>query len=220
VVSGAPGSILSVYGSNLAAVTADLSGFFWLTALPAQLNGVSVKIGGLTAPIYFVSPGLINVQTPYEVGTGNRDVAVTNAAGTTIAHVSFVGSAPSIFIVDVANNLGAIVKSGDFSLVTARNPVKGGDALVIYSSGLGQTTPPVITGAAVVPPAAGMFQNTVPVTVSMAGYEANVLYSIAAPGFIGVYQTAAVVPMGLSGVVPLILKAGSAASNLVNVAVE
>ena len=61
----APGSILSIYGDNLASYTSDLTGFYQLTALPTSLDGVTATIGGARAPIYFVSPTHINVQAPF-----------------------------------------------------------------------------------------------------------------------------------------------------------
>jgi uncharacterized protein (TIGR03437 family) len=220
VRDGAPGSILSVYGSNLAAVTTDLSGFYRLTPLPDELNGVSVTIGGIPAAIFYVSAGLINVQAPYELSLGDHDLIVTTATGTGASRITIAGTAPSIFVADAANNLGAVVKNSDFSLVTPMNPVQGGDTLVIYSSGLGQTLPPVVTGSAVVPPGSGAFNNTLPVTVSIGGHDASVLYSIAAPGFVGLYQTAVAVPAGLSGNVSLTLSTGGKTSNSVDLAVR
>lgn len=220
VLNAAPGSIMSIYGSNLSPVTTDLSGFYHLSALPTQLDGLTVAIGGISAPIYYVSPGLINVQVPFDVATGDPELSVTTAAGTSTTHINFINAAPSIFIVDVQNNLGAVVKNDDFSLVTPQNPVKSGEAVVIYSAGLGQTTPPLVTGATVMPPGTGVFNYTVPVTVIIGALDAKVLYSIAAPGFIGLYQTAAVVPVGISGNVSLTASAGAVASNSVNISIQ
>ena len=105
----------------------------------------------------------------------------------------------------------------DFQL--ALNAAQPGDTILIYSTGLGQTTPPVQTGVLVTPPAGG-FNNTSTVTVTIGGQNADVVASIASPNFAGLYQTAVKVPSGVSGNVPLILKAGTTSSNTVTLPVQ
>ena len=220
VTTTAPGAILSVYGKNLAAYTSDLGGFNQTTSLATSLNGVTATVGGVKAPIYFVSPGQLNIQVPFEVTAGSQPVVVTTSAGTsTASNVTVASTAPSIFIVDQAGSLGAVVKNSDFSLITATNPVKAGDIIVIYATGLGQTTPAAQTGVLLVPPANG-FNNTGTVSVTVGGQNATVVYSIAAPGFAGLYQTAVTVPSGVTGTAKVVLTSGTTASNNVNIAVQ
>jgi len=222
VTHAAPGSILSIYGSNLANFTSGLGAFRGLTALPTSMNGVSVTIQGFKTPLYFVSPLQINVQVPFEVtaGAGTQPLVVTSAGGASVVLNIIVDAvAPSLFIVDAATNLGAVVKNSDFSLTTKTNPAKAGDAVVIYSTGLGQVTPAAFTGVLLAPPANG-FNNTTAVTVTIGTQPATVIYSIASPGFVGLYQTAVTVPSGVTGTVPVVLKAGAATSNSVNMVVQ
>jgi uncharacterized protein (TIGR03437 family) len=56
--------------------------------------------------------------------------------------------------------------------------------------------------------------------VTIGGKDAAVVYSIATPGFAGLYQTAVRVPDGVSGSSALVLKIGAASSNSVNLAVQ
>lgn len=218
VSAAAPGSIISIYGTNLAGFTSDLSGFNQLAALPNTMNGVTVTVGGVKAPVYFVSPGQLNVQTPFEVTAGPQPVVVTTSAGSSApTSLTVSAGAPSIFILD-SNGTGAIVKNADFSVVTPLNPVKPGDTIVIYSTGLGQTTPAGQTGTLLQPPAGG-FNNTAPVVVTIGGQNAPVVYSIASPGFAGLYQTAVTVPNLQPGTVKLILSEGTAASNSVGITI-
>jgi uncharacterized protein (TIGR03437 family) len=220
ITTGAPGSILSIYGTNLSPATAGLDGFYAPKALATSMDGVSVIVGGVKAPLYFISPGQINAQTPFEVTPGTLQAVVTNLAGVSLpSNVTVANLAPSIFIVDQTNNLGAILKNSDFSLVSKANPVKAGDLILIYSTGLGQTTPSVATGAVVVPPSNG-FNNTSGVTVTIGGQNANVVYSIASPGFAGLYQTAVNVPTGVTGAANVVLKSGTASSNTVSITVQ
>ena len=58
----APGMVLSIFGANLADVTWTASSL----PLPVQVSGLSVTIGAVKAPLYYASPGQLNVQIPYE----------------------------------------------------------------------------------------------------------------------------------------------------------
>src|SRR6185436_8287658 len=74
----APGSIISIFGINLAPsiATADR------VPLPTDLASTSVRINGTLAPLFFVSPGQINAQLPFEVASGQATAVVTSPSGT------------------------------------------------------------------------------------------------------------------------------------------
>lgn len=55
----APGSIVAIFGTNLAASPRSAG-----TPWPVTLGGTSVKINGVPAPLAFVSPTQINAQVP------------------------------------------------------------------------------------------------------------------------------------------------------------
>ena len=82
----------------------------------------------------------------------------------------------------------------------------------------GQSIPPALTTGGLVSTTALL--NTGAASVTIGGKDATVIYSLASPGFAGLYQTAVTVPDGLTGSVPLVLKIGGASSNSVNVAVQ
>ncbi len=73
----APGSMIAIFGLNLAPATMQAPA----TPLPSSLNGVSVSVGGLTAPLSFVSATQINAQLPFAVPLGVTYVIVQTAAG-------------------------------------------------------------------------------------------------------------------------------------------
>jgi uncharacterized protein (TIGR03437 family) len=133
-------------------------------------------------------------------------------------NITVAPAAPSIFIVSTATGIGTVVKNNDFSLVTPANPVSAGDVVVIYSTGLGQSIPASLTTGGLVPISA--LPNTGAVSVTIGGQDTPVIYSIASPGFAGLYQTAVKVPAGASGTATLVLKMGVASSNTVNLAVQ
>ena len=69
----APGSVIAIIGSNLAAARIAASGL----PLPTKLGGVSVVVNGyLAAPLFSVSPGQITAQLPYETAVGSAAVTV------------------------------------------------------------------------------------------------------------------------------------------------
>jgi uncharacterized protein (TIGR03437 family) len=208
-----PGGLASLFGTALVNVPADLSG--WLgTQLPTNLNGAQVSIAGHPAPLLYVSPNQINFQVPLEVPAGAQTVTVDNGGGTGPAfNVTVAAAAPAIFFYPVP----AILKNSNYSLVTSTNQARAGDVLLVFATGLGQTTPALTTGK-LVPDA--QVANTRTVTATIGGAPAAVTYSIASPGFTGLYQVAVTVPSGVHGSVPLEVQMGTAASNIVTIPVQ
>src|SRR5262245_11588597 len=91
----APGSLISIFGSGLAA------GLSVSNSVPvsSKLGDVdSVTIGGAAAPLVFVSDGRINAQTPWGVSPGQANVVV-NRAGVASAPVAVQVNqfAPALF---------------------------------------------------------------------------------------------------------------------------
>ena len=60
----APGDIAAVFGDQFAPAGSALSNSG--VPLPTSLGGVQVLVNGMPAPLYYVSPGQINFQIPYE----------------------------------------------------------------------------------------------------------------------------------------------------------
>jgi uncharacterized protein (TIGR03437 family) len=209
----APGGLLTIYGARLVKIATDLSGWAGRT-LPTSLNGTSVTIGGKAAPLLYVGPGQINAQVPVDVAPGQQAVIVRSVVGPSGSfNVNVAATAPAIFFSPVA----AVLKNSDFSLVTAANPARSGDVILVYATGLGQTTPPITTGGLV---PADMIANTATATATIGGQDAKVIYSIASPGFAGLNQVALTVPSGVSGSVPVVITQGTTKSNAVNIAVQ
>ncbi|HML17925.1 MAG TPA: hypothetical protein VK419_12920 [Bryobacteraceae bacterium] len=61
----APGTVVSIEGTNLADTTASADPT--ATSLPFELGNVQVYVDGIRTPIQYVSPTQINVQIPFEV---------------------------------------------------------------------------------------------------------------------------------------------------------
>jgi len=211
--SVAPLGLVSLFGANLARLTSDVGGG---NTLPDNLGGTTVDIGGRRARLLYVSPTQINAQVPGGVALGTVSLTVNNGSSTSASvNLTTAAAAPAIFFSSAG---GAVLKNTNFSLVSSSNPAQAGDILVIYSTGLGLTTPPLATGALAT---SEPFANTATARVTIGGQTAEVLYSIAAPGFVGLYQTAVRVPTGVvAGNAPVVLSVGTANSNSVTIAVR
>jgi uncharacterized protein (TIGR03437 family) len=181
------------------------------TTLPASA-GTSVSVIGSTttllAPLFYVSPGQINFQLPFEVTDATVNLVV-NTGGTNSAPLSLsvASTSPGIFIVDPNSGQGAILHSS-YALVSAASPANVGEVVLIYCTGLGAVNPPLLSGTAT--PSNGTLYTASTPTVSIGGSNAFVSFAGLAPGFVGLYQINAVVPNVPAGSsVPVTLNAGS-----------
>jgi uncharacterized protein (TIGR03437 family) len=211
----AAGGLIRVEGTNLSKISSDLGPWFGKT-LPTTYNGSRLTIGGKSAPILFVSPTAITAQVPVDVAAGSQPLVVTNTNGPGAStNVTIAAQAPAVFSDALLN--GAVLRQ-DYTLVSPTNPARAGDTLLIYATGLGQTTSAMTTGVLLdYPPQ----RNTAPVTVTIGGRDAKVLYSIATPFSVGLYQIAVTMPSGLGeGKAPLVVREGSATSASVNLSVR
>jgi uncharacterized protein (TIGR03437 family) len=186
----APGSLITIFGTSLAAATVAASGF----PLPVSLGSTSVSINGIAAPLLYVSPGQINLQVPFEIAGPAATLVVSTSAGPS-APVSLPVAAaqPGIFF-DAASGLGAILQNSD-GRRTDEHPAGAGDFLQIYATGLGAVAPAAISGFAA--PSAPLAATVAQPAVTIAGLPAPVAFSGLAPGFAGLYQLTVRVPGGV-----------------------
>jgi uncharacterized protein (TIGR03437 family) len=208
----APGELVEIYGTNLSAVTTDLSGWPGVS-LPSVMDGVSVTVGGQSGRILYVSPGQVDAFFAFDTPIGSQALILTNVNGSTAPmSLNIAAVAPALYNLALENS--------DYSLVTQANPAHAGDLLLFYTTGMGQTTPPLVTGQTV--PLGPPYYDTVTVTATIGGVNADVIYSLAAPPYVaGLYQMVVRVPAGLPpGNQPVVATAGGRQSNTVSIAVE
>ena len=102
-LSIAPDSIAAVFGTALATRTVGLS----TPTLPTTLDGTTVYVNGIPAPLFFVSPGQINFQIPERLTPGPATVAIRNqSGGVAVARLTLANVSPGIFT-RLANGKGA-----------------------------------------------------------------------------------------------------------------
>jgi uncharacterized protein (TIGR03437 family) len=88
-----PGMLMSLYGTKLANSTQSAKSL----PLPLTFDGVSVTVNGLPAPLWFISPGQINLQIPYETALGSALVVVNNNGQVSSYTIQVTPTAPGIF---------------------------------------------------------------------------------------------------------------------------
>ena len=192
----APGELITVYGANLASGAANASSGL---PLPLSSNGTQVFLGGAPLPILYTSSGQMNVQVPYTAPVNTTyQLSVQNGSSLSVPQTVTVAQAsPGIFTSNEQGfGQGAIVRSDGVTLAQAGSPASIGETIVIYCTGLGATTPAVTAGQPA--PSSTLAQTANPVTVTIGGVQAQVLFAGLTPGFAGLYQVNAIVPPGLT----------------------
>ncbi len=191
----APGSIVSIFGTNLAAATAVGPA----SPMVQSLGGVTVVAGGSLLPLYFVSPAQINVQLPPGFALGPATMTVS-AAGQSPVTASFtvVQDAPGIFQQTINAQNYALAVHPDGSLVTPDAPAQQGESLTLYGTGLGPTSTPRLDGFAI--PQNPPFTIVDPLSLQIAGAPIAPDAAFALPGSVGVdvvqFHLTAAVPSG------------------------
>jgi uncharacterized protein (TIGR03437 family) len=207
----APGSMISIVGTNLASTTVGASS----TPLPTTLGGVSALVNGMLAPLFLVSPTQINAQLPYEISPGSATLVVT-VNGSSSAPMSFLvaTAAPGIMMYG-ANR--AVALNQDATLNGSDHPALVGSGITVFLTGQGPVDSPVASGAA--SPEDPLAGASLPVTASIGGQPADLLFAGLAPGGVGLFQVSVRIPALASGDFPLIVTIGGAPSNPVLIAV-
>lgn len=214
----APGSIVSVFGSNLA----DGENRSPSAPLLKTLGGLSLKLGSLDVPLFYASPGQVNAQIPFEVAENttlqlrafSKDV-IASPESVTIGAVQ-----PGIFTVDQSGaGQGAVLNTRGV-LVDAAAPASVGDVLQVFCTGLGITNPRAASGERT--PVAPLHIAVHAVTARIGGLDAAVEFAGLAPGFVGLYQVNVRVPAGVTAgnSMPLVLSQEGVESNTVTIAIK
>jgi uncharacterized protein (TIGR03437 family) len=188
----APGAIVQIYGSNFATQTAQPASI----PLPLTLNGTSVTVGGVAAPLYYVGPGQIDAQIPFELsGAGEYDVVVSASGALTAPQT--IQMSPAIPGLAVYNDGSVIAQHQDGSLINRMSPAVPGEYAVLYLAGMGATDNPVGTGFG--SPGTPLAHPTATPSLTIGGAQVPVLFAGLTPGLVGLYQINFQIPSTASG---------------------
>ena len=218
------GEIITVFGTGLGpstgVSTSPSNGQF-----PTTAGGVQVLVGGYAAPMIYASATQVSAIVPYEI---NRPVFLQSVSvqvkylGQTSNGIALtqVAAAPGIFTANASGSGPGAILNSNLTLNSSGNPAHGGDTIVIYVTGEGQTIPGGVTGKVT----SGTAPFTVPVqapTVTINGVQAVVSFYAEVPTLVaGILQINVVIPQGVgTGNLPVVVSFGSATSQLTSTGV-
>jgi uncharacterized protein (TIGR03437 family) len=129
---------------------------------PTAPSGTSVRIGGQSALVSFISPGQVNVQAPSTVTPGPQALTVTTDAGTSAPYGVTVSAtspgllAPASFRIGGRQHVVALFPDGATYVLppgaipgVASRRVRPGDTITRYGVGFGAVTSSVPAGQVV-----------------------------------------------------------------------
>ncbi len=197
---------IEIYGTGLAPA-ATAAGITWSNApdflsgkMPTTLSGVSVKVNGKPAYVYYVSPTQINVLTPLDTTTGSVPVTVTTGGTTsTPFNVNMGAVAPSFLLVGSTKYIAA--QHNDYSLLGPASmsvpgytftPAQPGEIVILYGTGFGLPSGGLVDGLST---QTGALPGQP--TFLIGGLPATVWYAgVVSPGL---YQFNVAVPQSVAG---------------------
>jgi uncharacterized protein (TIGR03437 family) len=214
----APGSVVSVFGSDLAATTAVGAA----SPMVQTLGGVTATIGSEMVPLYFVSPTQINFQLPLDLPAGAETLTISSQGQPNVsAQFQVAVDAPGIFVSSVSNGVTfGLLTHADGSQVTTAAPAQAGETLTLLGTGFGPTLPVRPEGYAI--PASPAYVLTDPATIQVGGAAVVPSNAYAVPGAVGVDAIQFVVPAGLPSAsnAPLTVTVNTTTSNTVQVPIQ
>jgi adhesin/invasin len=209
----APGTVTAIYGSNLAASAVQATAL----PLPTTLGVTQVLIGGIAAPLFFVSPGQINAQIPPELPANSAVEVMVVANGNVSVPQSIRLGAVDPGIAAYASGR-VMAQHGDYTLVTPDSPARPGEWIVFYLVGMGATSPAMASNQTA--PSSTLTPATVQPKVSIDGVAAGVVFGGLTPGALALYQINCQVPTGArTGDLPLVVIQSDVAANPVTLPV-
>jgi uncharacterized protein (TIGR03437 family) len=178
----APGELVTLRGYGLGPATAAVGS-----------GGTQVTFGGIAAPVFSAQSQQVTVQVPWEIaGQTSTEVAVTYNGGPPAGSTASV----PVVVATAAPGIYAVANS-DGTVNSPSHPAKAGDSITIYGTGGGVTKPLGITGGSW-SITGSLPALTLPVSVSIGGTNATVLYAGSAPTLeSGYFQINVALPSGL-----------------------
>ncbi len=186
----ASGEIISIYGSGF--------------------DNAQVTINGSTLQLYASTPTLINAVLP-DLPAGYTALTIQNAAGKSSVNLFVVPATPAIFTLDqTGKGPAAAVDASAGFIVDSTHPLKAGDYVALFLTGLGATHR--TNGLDVA--------NVLP-TVTIAGKNCPVTYAGRVPGITGLDQINCIVPaVGPQSAAAVVVSSLDRASNQATVSIQ
>jgi uncharacterized protein (TIGR03437 family) len=210
-----PGEILVIYGANLGpsaliSATPNSDGRY-----ERILSNTRVLFDGVPAAVLYASASQLAVIAPYYLYWKDTTIVQVeyNSIRSSPSAISLTAAAPGIFTAHSSGKGQGAILNQDYSVNSAANPAARGSIVILYATGGGQTDPAGVDG--LLANTAPLPQPRLPVSVTIGGVNAEVLYAGAAPSFVaGAMQINAIVPLTapVGSAAPVQIAAGGATS--------
>ncbi len=176
----APGSIISVFGKQLAPdYVPGPTG-----PLPQVLAGTTIRWGTRLLPLLFVSPDQINAQLPFDLAEGEQVLAVRTGNQPEInGKAQIVRNAPGLFGFTLDGKFYLAATHEDGSVISPDSPARRGETVTLLGTGFGPFQRPVLDGFPVPMTPANPVAD--PVDLKIGEALITPLSAIASPGQIG-----------------------------------
>lgn len=173
------GSVVSLFGSFAGSKSATAA----TSPLPRKLEDTEVLVDGAAVPLFFVSPGQINLQAPTKPAT--QALVEVRVGGQRVARgvMNLVRAAPGLLL--------ALNQDGRAN--TAANPARAGETLQLYATGLGPASPEVEDGTS-------RFAVSLESPAALVGGVAvTPHYAALVPGLVGIWRVDLLIPGNARG---------------------
>jgi len=225
----APGELVSIFGSGLGVYGMG----FGTTVLkvnvpennhiPFVLGRTKVLFNGQLGAIIALTPYQVNVFAPsgLQPGTSVNIVVQVDATPSAPVSVPVVAAAPGLAAADESGSGQGAILNQDGSVNSTANPAARGSIVSLFGTGEGTISPPLYSGYLTISTPFSI--PTQPVTVSIGGQPADIIYVGEAPFQpAGVFQINARIPAVIApGNAPISVSIGGiATSKQITVAVR
>ena len=168
-----------------------------------------VKFNGVQAPILYAGGNQVNAIVPFGLNPSTpAQVVIQQGASSSTVSVPVAAASPAIFTLSTTGAGPGAILNQNYSVNGATNPATQGTVIMVYATGFGPLNPAPADGQI----QQGMASTSTPVTATIDGVAADVIYAGAAPGLIaGAEQINVRVPAGVktNPAAPIVLTMGS-----------
>jgi uncharacterized protein (TIGR03437 family) len=207
-----PGEVLVIYGSGLGPNDLTTYQLDMYGNVNRSLNGTTVYIGGIAAPVLYTWATQVAAVVPYGLtGTSAQVVVKYQDLATAPATVQVAPSSPAMFTVDFSGQGQGVALNQNGALNGAANPARAGDSVALFITGAGLTNPVQTDGSIGAAPLATV---ALPVTVTIGGQTTSGTATQVAGSVAGVIAVTAQIPSGVAAgsAVPVTVQVGTAST--------